>query len=76
MMRHWRQRAWIGAALAGLSGLGLTVCWRLHANGLWWFLSIAGEVSALIGISGDINAYHNTKKQVVEIEKELETHAL
>jgi hypothetical protein len=52
------------------------VCWRLHANGLWWFLSIAGEVSALIGISGDINAYHNTKKQVVEIEKELETHAL
>ena len=76
MMRRWRQRAWIGVGLALFSGLGVAACWRFHAHGFWWFLSITGVVSALIGILGDINAYHDTKKRVAEIERALEAHAV
>ena len=61
--------------MALLSTLGVVVCWRFHAHGFWWFLSITGIVSSLIEISGDINAYLDTKRRVTEIERELETHA-
>jgi hypothetical protein len=71
MMRSWRQRAWIGVGLALLSALGVAVCWRFHAHGFWWFLTIMGVVSALLGISGDISAYFDTKRRVVEIERSL-----
>lgn len=65
----------MGVGLALLSALGVAACWRFHAHGFWWFLSIMGVVSALLGISGDINAYLDTKRRVAEIERELETHA-
>ena len=75
MMRRWRQRAWWGVGLAALSGLGIAACWHFGAHGFWWFLSIMGVVTALIGVFGDINAYHDTKKRVAQIERDLETHA-
>jgi hypothetical protein len=69
MMRRWRQRAWFGVGLAAVAGLGLLACWSLRAHGFWWFLSIAALVSALIEILADINAYHDTKKRVTDMEK-------
>ena len=75
MMRRWRQRAWITTGLAALLATGVGACWRYHAHGFWWFLSIAGVVSAVIGISGDICAYRDTKRRVAKIESELGTHA-
>jgi hypothetical protein len=76
MMRRWRKRALVGVGLAFVSGVGVVACWRFRANGFWWFLSITAVVSALIGISGDINAYFITKRRVAAIERELETHAV
>jgi len=69
MMRRWQKRAWVGVGLALLSALGVVACWRFQAHGFWWFLSITAVVSALIGISGDVCAYFDTKKRVIEIER-------
>jgi len=75
MMRYHRRDAWISFGLALFSGLGVTACWRFHAHGFLWFLSITGVVAALIQIADRVTVYYDTKKRVAEIERELETHA-
>jgi hypothetical protein len=69
IMRRWQQRAWLGVGLTAVSVLGLLACWSLRAHGFWWFLSIATLASALIEVFADINAYHDTKKRVADMEK-------
>jgi hypothetical protein len=75
MMRRWHKRAWVGVGLALFSAVGVIACWRFQAHGFWWFLSITAVVSALIGISGDVCAYYDTKKRVAEIERGLSNAA-
>ncbi len=49
-------------------------CWRFHAHGFWWFLSITGVVAALIQIADRVTVYYDAKGRVAEIESELEAH--
>jgi hypothetical protein len=69
MMRRWRQRVWWGAGIGLLSVLGLIACWRFEARAFWWVLSGLSLMSSVIGVLADINAYQDTKRRVLEIER-------
>lgn len=72
--RNWQQRAWLGVGLVVLSVVGLILCWTFHAHWFWWMLCGLGVMSALIEVFADLNAIHDTRKHIAQLEAESTTH--